>query len=127
MPFDAFGCLSLCVLVESEQELWVEAYFVQRVYGSGEAGPRSGGISLPSEQGSRAEQSGFKFSMRGVGGLGKQRNETDDEDVDMLEKMGQESKAKEEERLDREYEASLLRTRGTGEDKRLYGYKGFRY
>ncbi|KAJ4344799.1 uncharacterized protein N0V89_012543 [Didymosphaeria variabile] len=134
--FDTFGCLSLCVLAESEQELWVEAYFVQRVYGSGEDGPRSGGVSLSSEQGSRAEGSGFKFSLKGLGGLAKEKEKEkkkDDEDEEMLEdedvleKMGKESKAKEEERLDREYEASLLRPRPLEPNTNKYRFMGKRY
>lgn len=84
---DIFGCLSLCILVEGEaDELIREAYFVQRVYASGEDGPRAGGHSRSSEQNDQTLHFGFRFSMRPPGGM-EQKEEEDDEDEDRLDQM----------------------------------------
>ncbi|KAF2440993.1 hypothetical protein P171DRAFT_488571 [Karstenula rhodostoma CBS 690.94] len=86
---DTFGCLSLCILVEGDKdELRREAYFVQRVYTSGEDGPRAGGHSLSSEQSEPAQRSGFKFSLRLPAGAEKEKEKAEEgEDEDRLDRM----------------------------------------
>jgi hypothetical protein len=109
---DTFACLSLCTLVEEgDHGLKLEAYFVQRVYGSGEDGPRMGALSPSSKQSDPPEQTGLKFSIRLPGSVKEEKaKEGKGDDDNRLDKMLVESerKARERswERKEREYQAS---------------------
>ncbi|OAG00575.1 uncharacterized protein CC84DRAFT_1222075 [Paraphaeosphaeria sporulosa] len=115
---DAFGCLSLCILVQGEaHELRREAYFVQRVYARGEDGPRAGGLSKSSEQES-APRSGFSFSMKlpdaVVKGKIKAKEAEDEDRLDrMMEAGPPQSKKPELPELSwEEYQAEFWRSHG---------------
>ncbi|KAL5448752.1 hypothetical protein PMIN07_000615 [Paraphaeosphaeria minitans] len=116
---DVFGCLSLCILVEGDaHELRREAYFVQRVYTSGEDGPRAGSPSRSSEGNEPAQRSGFSFSMKLPGVVAKGKEKTKEagaeaEDEHRLDRMmGAGPQSKKKELSEEEFEAEFWRSHG---------------